>query len=70
MDFIKAHKDIYTYLDNDEAGQNATKLIQSAHSTVYNRSSQFAVYKDLNDYLRGKTMMKPPVKKKSLGIKR
>jgi hypothetical protein len=70
MDFLKMHREIYSYMDNDEAGRNATKLIQSAHSTVYNRSSQFAGYKDLNDYLRGKPVVKPEVKKKSLGIKR
>jgi DNA primase len=70
MDFLKTHRDIYTYLDNDEAGRNATRLIQSAHSTVYNRSSQFANYKDLNDYLQDKPMVKQEMKKKSLGIKR
>ncbi|GHT29148.1 hypothetical protein AGMMS49574_05020 [Bacteroidia bacterium] len=35
----------------------ATKLIKSANSTVYNRSTQFAEYKDLNDYLCGKKLL-------------
>jgi hypothetical protein len=70
MDFLKAHKEIYTYLDNDEAGRKATKLIQSANSTVYNRSTKYAEYKDLNDYLRQKPIVKPDVKKKKLGLRR
>jgi DNA primase len=63
MDFLKSHKEIYTYLDNDDAGRKATELIQSANSTVYNRSIKYAGFKDLNDYLRQKTMVKPEVKK-------
>ncbi|GHT59536.1 DNA primase [Bacteroidia bacterium] len=70
MDFLKTHKEIYTYLDNDEAGRKATELIKSAHSTVYNRSTKYAEYKDLNDYLRQKPMVKPEMKKKKLGLKR
>jgi hypothetical protein len=69
MDFLKSHREIYTYLDNDEAGQKATKLIQSVHSTVYNRSTQYAEYKDLNDYLYQKPKVKPEVKKKKSGLK-
>ncbi|GHT30630.1 DNA primase [Bacteroidia bacterium] len=70
MDFIQAHREIYTYLDNDDAGRKATELIQSAHSTVYNRSTKYADYKDLNDYLRQKLMVKSEVKKKKLGLRR
>ncbi|GHS93760.1 hypothetical protein FACS1894207_0750 [Bacteroidia bacterium] len=43
MNFLKAHREIYTYLDNDDAGRKATELIQSANSTVYNRSTKYAV---------------------------
>ncbi|GHT35873.1 DNA primase [Bacteroidia bacterium] len=70
MDFLKSHKEIYTYLDNDEAGRKATKLIQSVNSTVYNRSTKYSEYKDLNDYLRQKPTVKPEVKKKKLGLRR
>ncbi|MDR0506336.1 MAG: toprim domain-containing protein, partial [Dysgonamonadaceae bacterium] len=69
MDFLKSHREIYTYLDNDEAGQKATELIQSANATVYNRSTKYAEYKDMNDYLRQKPMVKPEVKKKKTGLK-
>jgi hypothetical protein len=69
MNFLKSHKEIYTYLDNDDAGQKATELIQSANATVYNRSTKYAEYKDLNDYLRQKPMIKLEVKKKKSGLK-
>jgi hypothetical protein len=69
MDFLKLHQEIYTYLDNDEAGRKATELIQSANSTVYNRSIKYAEHKDLNDFLCQKLMVKPEVKKKKTGLK-
>jgi hypothetical protein len=69
MSFLKTHKEIYTYLDNDEGGRKATELIKSANATVYNRSSQFAEYKDLNDFLREIPKAKLPMKKKNLGLK-
>ena len=70
MNFLKSHRDIYTYLDNDEAGRKASEIIKSANTTVYNRSTQFAGYKDLNDYLCQKPIVKPAVKKEKLGLKR
>ena len=70
INFLKSHKEIYTYLDNDDAGRKATEYIQSVNSTVYNRSISYAEYKDLNDYLRGKKLaVKPKVIKKKSGIK-
>ncbi|KAA6318264.1 hypothetical protein EZS27_031708, partial [termite gut metagenome] len=54
MGFIKMHKDIYTYLDNDEGGQRATRLIKEICPSINDRSAQYAGYKDLNDYLCGK----------------
>jgi hypothetical protein len=70
MDFLKSHKDIYTYLDNDDAGRKATELIKSNCVSVNNRSERYAGFKDLNDYLRQKPMVKPEVKKKKLGLRR
>ena len=57
MEFLKSHKTIFTYLDNDNAGRKATELIQSVHSNVYNHSTQYNEYKDLNDYLCGKKLL-------------
>ena len=68
MNFLKTHKEIYTYLDNDDAGQKATELINSANLTVYNRSSQFVGFKDLNDYLQGKKQVIEKPKKRGLRL--
>jgi hypothetical protein len=70
MDFLKSHKEIYTYLDNDEAGRTATHTIKLACLSVNDRSERYAGYKDLNDYLRQKPMVKPEVKKKKIGLRR
>jgi DNA primase len=70
MDFLKTHKEIYTYLDNDDAGRTATQTIKSACLSVNDRSERYAGFKDLNDYLRQKPMVKPEVKKKKLGLRR
>jgi hypothetical protein len=68
MPFLKSHREIYTYLDTDEAGKKATEQIKSAHSNVHNRSGKFAEYKDLNDYLCGKKMAQAKPKKKGFKI--
>jgi DNA primase len=70
MDFLKSHREIYIYLDNDDAGRTATQTIKSACLSVNDRSERYAGYKDLNDYLRQKPMVKPEVKKKKLGLRR
>jgi hypothetical protein len=38
MDFLKSHQEIYTYLDNDEAGEKTTQEIRSACLSVHDRS--------------------------------
>jgi hypothetical protein len=70
MSFLKSHKEIYAYLDNDNAGRKATEFIKSNCVSVNNRSERYAGFKDLNDYLCQKPMVKPEVKKKKLGLKR
>jgi len=67
MSFLKTYKEIYTYLDNDDAGRKATELIKSVNSNVNNRSIHFADYKDLNDYLCNKKLLIE--KEKSKGFK-
>jgi DNA primase len=69
MSFLKKHKAIYTYLDNDDAGRKATELIKSNCILVNNRSERYAGFKDLNDYLCQKPMVKPEIKKKKTGLK-
>ena len=69
MDFLKLHKEVYTYLDNDEAGRKATELIKSNCVSVNNRAERYTGFKDLNDYLCQKQIVKPEVKKKKTGLK-
>ncbi len=42
---------IYSYLDNDEAGQNATKKMRDAGLNVLDQSNIYKRYKDFNEYL-------------------
>jgi DNA primase len=70
MDFLKSHKEIYTYLDNDDAGRKATELIKSNCVSANSRSERYAGFKDLNDFLCRKPVVKPEVKKKKRGIRR
>ncbi|MBS5906974.1 MAG: toprim domain-containing protein [Dysgonomonas mossii] len=53
ISFIQSHKEIYTYLDNDESGKKATQQIKnsSINSTVSDQSNHYANYKDLNEFL-------------------
>ena len=69
IDFLKKHQEIYTYLDNDEPGKQASELIKSNCVSVNNRSERYAGFKDLNDYLCQKPQVKPEVKKKKSGLK-
>ena len=55
IDFITSHQKIYTYLDNDQAGKNATQQINkysSTHNCIHiDKSTDYANYKDLNEWL-------------------
>ncbi|MFT4222345.1 toprim domain-containing protein [Dysgonomonas sp.] len=51
MDFIKSHKQVYIYLDNDNPGKQATLSIQQSCPNVSDQSVKYADYKDLNEYL-------------------
>lgn len=50
IDFIKSHKKVYTYLDNDEGGRKATQQIKEVCKTHNNKSTEFANFKDLNEF--------------------
>lgn len=50
VDFIKSHEKVYTYLDNDEGGRKATQEIKEVCKTHINKSTEFANFKDLNEY--------------------
>ncbi len=48
---LKEYDKIYTWLDNDNAGKSATKIIKNIHSKVEDKSVFFDGYKDLNEHL-------------------
>jgi DNA primase len=68
LPFLKAHREIYTYLDNDEGGRNATEQIKANCISVTNRSERYVGFKDLNDYLCAKKLTLDKPKKRSLKL--
>ena len=69
--FIKLHEKVYTYLDNDEGGRKATQLIKEICKTHFNKSTEFAKFKDLNEFhIASRKEKKQEVKQKpSRGFK-
>jgi hypothetical protein len=63
LDFLKSHKEIYCYLDNDEGGRKATETIKSVCQSVNDRSERCTKFKDLSDFLCGKLKENITVKK-------
>lgn len=51
VDFIKSHPKVYTYMDNDEPGRNATEFLNKNCNALIDKSVKYATYKDLNEYL-------------------
>lgn len=51
IDLIKSHPKVYAYLDNDEAGRNATELLNKNCSALIDNSVKYADHKDLNEHL-------------------
>lgn len=49
--FIASHKQVYTYLDNDEAGRKATAELKEACRNISDQSIHYRPHDDLNDYL-------------------
>lgn len=50
--FIASHEQVYTYLDNDEAGRKATSELKEACRNLSDQSVHYRTHNDLNDYLR------------------
>lgn len=56
--FLSKHSKINAFLDNDEAGKEALKKLQKLNLPVADISKRYADFKDMNDYLCGKKMVK------------
>ena len=66
--YIRSHEKVYTFLDNDEAGQQATARLKSVCKSLSDQSGFYARYKDLNDYLCGELFKQE--KRQSKGLRR
>lgn len=54
LPYLKEYDSIHCYLDNDDAGRNATKAIMLAYPDMcVDESHRYNGYNDLNDYLAG-----------------
>jgi hypothetical protein len=58
LEYICCYDNVKCYLDNDEAGEKAFQIIISAKPDAIDASSEYADYKDLNDYIRGRRLPK------------
>ena len=69
IDFIKSHNKVFTYLDNDEGGRKATELINQVSKTHFNKSVDFAKFKDLNEFLVSNKKVQIQERKPSRGFR-
>ena len=71
VSFLARHRSIYTFLDNDDAGQKALSEIERLcpQSRVINQSEFYRGHKDLNDYLRSLQPRKRVIAKQKRGLK-
>lgn len=51
MNFIKRHDQLFTFLDNDDAGKRALEEVRKQIPNTSNQSAFYAKYKDLNECL-------------------
>ena len=58
LPFIASHERVYTYLDNDEAGQKVTAELKAACRNLSDQSVHYRPHNDLNDYLRSRRSVK------------
>ena len=69
---LTAYKGIWTFFDNDHAGEKAVQELQSTCNNVNDLSAFYSGYKDLNEYLclKYKPQIKQVQKLKRMGLKR
>lgn len=58
LSFIKKYELVACCLDNDEAGRKAVDLIASEHNGVHDMSEVYHDFKDLNDFIRNRPILK------------
>lgn len=67
--FIASHEQIYTYLDNDDAGRKATAELKAACRNLSDQSVFYCNHKDLNEYLQDRRRQQVQRKHQSHGHK-
>lgn len=67
--FIASHGQVYTYLDNDEAGCKATAELKAACRNLSDQSGHYRQHKDLNEYLQEMRRQQVQRKQQSHGHK-
>jgi hypothetical protein len=67
---LASFKSIWTFLDNDKAGEKAIQELKSTCNNVNDQSILYSRHKDLNEYLCHKQKVKQPEKMKKPGLKR
>lgn len=73
--FLLKHIKINAFLDNDEAGKQALEKLRKLNLPIVDISKRYAEFKDVNDYLCGKKLVKNqqetlPKINKSRGLRR
>jgi hypothetical protein len=54
MLWLNKYREVHCYLDNDDAGRQTVEILSEVHYGVTDKSSLYAGFKDLNDFLKGK----------------
>lgn len=67
--FIASHEQVYTYLDNDDAGRKATAELKAAYRNLSDQSGHYRQHKDLNEYLQERQRQQVQRKQQSHGHK-
>jgi len=58
LEYNCCYDNVKCYLDNDEAGEKAFQIIIDTKPDAIDASSEYADYKGLNDYIRGRRLPK------------
>ncbi len=66
--YLRSQENVYTFLDNDEAGRQATEKLKTVCKSLSDQSGLYAKYKDLNAYLCGEFSRQE--KRQSKGLRR
>ena len=73
MEVLKAHQQVFSFLDHDHPGKVAFQNLAASGMNVLDGSALYKNYKDVNEYLvamRRQKSIKPVVKERSVKYRR